>query len=203
MGSAAFQKDDDTDDLLSTLAILNSKPFNELMSLLSSRGGEGSAQTKTYDVGCLSKSPIPNTTDEITKELNFLAFRAWKAERIKVSIDETSHVFLLPEALRNRFDGYDPIAVQLELSDIQAKIDEIASGLYGFSDMNPVAALGTSGTLDGSQDDEGADDIDDNDVAEAVDQTDGLLSWAAGVAFGRFDWRLATGERVAPPEPDL
>lgn len=202
MGSAAFQKDDDTDDLLSTLAILNSKPFNELMSLLSSRGGEGSAQTKTYDVGCLSKSPIPNTTDEIKKELNFLAFRAWKAERIKVSIDETSHVFLLPEALRNRFDGYDPITVQLELSDIQAKIDEIASGLYGFRDTNPVAALGTSGTLDGSQDDEGAEDSDDNDVAEAVDQTDGLLSWAAGVAFGRFDWRLATGERVAPPEPD-
>ena len=30
----------------------------------------------------------------------------------------------------------------------------------------------------------------------------GLLSWSAGVAFGRFDWRLATGERKAPPEPE-
>ncbi|CAK0781594.1 conserved hypothetical protein [Gammaproteobacteria bacterium] len=29
-----------------------------------------------------------------------------------------------------------------------------------------------------------------------------MLSWAVGVAFGRFDLRLATGERDAPPEPD-
>jgi len=29
-----------------------------------------------------------------------------------------------------------------------------------------------------------------------------LMSWSVGVAFGRFDWRLATGERDAPPEPD-
>ena len=54
-------------------------------------------------------------------------------------------------------------------------------------------------------DDEGveeASESEDDDGAEAVDQTDGLLSWAVGVAFGRFDWRLATGERAAPPEPD-
>lgn len=29
-----------------------------------------------------------------------------------------------------------------------------------------------------------------------------LLSWSVGVAFGRFDLRLATGERELPPEPD-
>jgi len=29
-----------------------------------------------------------------------------------------------------------------------------------------------------------------------------LLSWCVGVAFGRFDLRLATGEREIPPEPD-
>ena len=34
------------------------------------------------------------------------------------------------------------------------------------------------------------------------DLADECLSWAVGVAFGRFDWRLATGEREAPPDPD-
>jgi hypothetical protein len=29
-----------------------------------------------------------------------------------------------------------------------------------------------------------------------------LLSWSVGVAFGRFDLRLATGERELPAEPD-
>ena len=30
----------------------------------------------------------------------------------------------------------------------------------------------------------------------------GLVSWAVGVAVGRFDVRLATGEREWPVEPD-
>ena len=50
--------------------------------------------------------------------------------------------------------------------------------------------------------DEDAGDSDDDEDADVVDKTDGLLSWAAGVAFGRFDWRLASGEREAPPEPE-
>lgn len=46
----------------------------------------------------------------------------------------------------------------------------------------------------------GADE--DEEAREEVPAVDGLLSWAVGVAFGRFDWRLATGQRTAPPEPD-
>jgi len=32
--------------------------------------------------------------------------------------------------------------------------------------------------------------------------TQSILSYGVGVAFGRFDWRLATGERAAPAEPE-
>ena len=39
-------------------------------------------------------------------------------------------------------------------------------------------------------------------TSPSINTNQGLLSWAVGVAFGRFDWRLATGERAAPPEPD-
>ncbi|GAQ28407.1 BREX-1 system adenine-specific DNA-methyltransferase PglX [Ralstonia insidiosa] len=53
----------------------------------------------------------------------------------------------------------------------------------------------------------------DEDEAEQVDEGGGLgtptfdhasavQSWAVGVAFGRFDWRLATGERAVPQEPE-
>jgi hypothetical protein len=38
-----------------------------------------------------------------------------------------------------------------------------------------------------------------DDTSEAVSLT---ASWSVGVAFGRFDMRLATGERPMPPEPD-
>lgn len=46
------------------------------------------------------------------------------------------------------------------------------------------------------------DEPEETSPSDRIDQIDALLSWAVGVAFGRFDWRLATGEREAPPEPD-
>ena len=49
---------------------------------------------------------------------------------------------------------------------------------------------------------EDQDATDDDESDGLFDQTNSLLSWAVGVAFGRFDWRLATGEREVPPEPD-
>jgi hypothetical protein len=104
--------------------------------------------------------------------------------------------------LRARLGDYDPPSIEAELVKIQAEIDDIAFELYGFSDADRAAALGSSGAVDEDDGVEGANESEGEDGAEAIDQTDGLLSWAAGVAFGRFDWRLATGERDAPPEPD-
>lgn len=52
---------------------------------------------------------------------------------------------------------------------------------------------------------EGDEEFEGEGIAEEDEIADGLFSrqsWAVGVAFGRFDWRLANGERAAPPEPD-
>lgn len=49
------------------------------------------------------------------------------------------------------------------------------------------------------------DPEEDADVEKSITVLDGdssSWSWAVGVAFGRFDWRLATGERDAPLEPE-
>ena len=111
------------------------------------------------------------------------------------------------------------------LARIQAEIDERCFDLYGFAAEDRAAALGAigAGTL---ADDAGAEVAADGDgqareggvgsAREAEDEdAEGLISaaatpqlvaqlldWLAGVAFGRFDVRLATGERVPPPEPE-
>jgi len=46
------------------------------------------------------------------------------------------------------------------------------------------------------------DEADDDENVVPIAHADGLMSWAVGVAFGRFDWRLASGERAAPLEPE-
>lgn len=102
-------------------------------------------------------------------------------------------------------DKYDPPAIEAELAKSQVEIDTIAFDLYGFSEAERQSVLGQDGIDPAAESEVEGDDEDDGeeeDVVPGVSELDALLSWAVGVALGRFDWRLATGERIAPPEPN-
>ena len=182
---------------LCSLSLLGSSPFDYLFKTALGRFGY-----PEFIVGILQIMPWPTISAEHVVKLSELGQRAWSHKRNLDSETETSHAFVLPAALFARLGDYDPPSIEAELLKIQAEIDDIAFDLYEFSDADRAAALGSSGAMDEDDGVEDADDSEDDDGAEAIDQTDGLLSWAAGVAFGRFDWRLATGERATPPEPD-
>ncbi len=180
------------EDLAVWLAIFNSAPFDYLVRLFA--GKVGGVQ---YEVGLIGGTPVPFANDQQARKLVELFNRGWVMSRAQSSANEVSHAFLLPAALRNNLDGYDQMAGEVERAFIQAEIDDIAFDLYGFSGEDRQAA---QGDIDAADDVE--EDSDDEDQAAEVPPLDALLSWAAGVAFGRFDWRLATGEREAPPEPE-
>lgn len=182
-------------DQIVSLALFNSTAFDYVFKTTLGRFGY-----PEFLVGILKKMPIAEPNAIHASQFKGLAHSGWSKKRTLDTVDETSHAFLLPAALRARLGDYDPPSIEAELADIQAEIDDIAFDLYGFSDADRAAALGSSGAV--SEDDGVEDTSEDDDGGDAVDQTDGLLSWAAGVAFGRFDWRLATGEREARPDPD-
>lgn len=192
-GPAAFVADDASDALLVLLVLMNSQAFGLLVSLQMAFG--------SYEVGVIQKTPVPSLTSEQQTKLAAFAHRAWSLKRTLDTVEETSHAFLLPAALRARLGDYSPPAIEAELARIQAEIDEIAFDLYGFPAADRAAAQGSQGAADDgcAESDEGDDE---GAAAAPADATAGLLSWAVGVAFGRFDWRLATGERAAPAEPD-
>ncbi|MFN3842711.1 MAG: type II restriction endonuclease subunit M [Rehaibacterium terrae] len=191
-GPAAFVADDAPDALLALLVLVNSQAFGLLVSLQMAFG--------SYEVGVIQKTPVPELSAAQQSTLAALARRAWSLKRALDTTEETSHAFLLPAALRARLGDYDPPAIEGELAHIQAEIDAIAFDLYGFSEADRAAAQSQSAQHGDAQ--EAAEDEDAEEAAAPVDTTAGLLSWAVGVAFSRFDWRLATGERVAPPEPE-
>ncbi|MGG7633965.1 BREX-1 system adenine-specific DNA-methyltransferase PglX [Pseudomonas sp. ES1] len=60
------------------------------------------------------------------------------------------------------------------------------------------ALVRPSGVVDAEDDGESSDEPLDGD--DMVDEVTSAQSWAIGVAFGRFDWHLVTGERASPPE---
>lgn len=187
----------DEDDLLPVLALLNSTVADYLHKLLLGRSGYA-----LYRNGTLARLPMPSLAAQ-HNSLAALASSNWAKRRVLDEVEEASHAFTLPTALRDRLGEYDTSAIEVELRHIQAEIDAIAFDLYGFSEADRAAVRASQEFTDeidpeASADDEGGDE----DSAAPVANTDGLLSWVVGVAFGRFDWRLATGERAAPPEPN-
>lgn len=193
-GPAAFVVNDDGKHLLALLAMSNSKPFGLLVAL---QLAAADAAARSYEVGVIQKAPVPEINEKKQSRLSELARRAWSLKRSLDTVTETSHAFILPAALQDRLGDYDPPAVLAELADIQAAIDDISFDLYGFSEEDRRVAQGDVGVAEDIE--EGSDN--ENQIEEAP-PLDALLSWAAGVAFGRFDWRLATGEREVPPEPE-
>lgn len=199
-GPSVFVEDDTPEVLLALGSLGSSKAFSLLVSL---QLAAADAAARSYEVGVIQKAPLPDLTIDNQAALAALARRAWSLKRSLDTIEETSHAFALPAALRPRLGDYDPPVIEAELAHIQTKIDVIAFDLYGFSEVDRAAVQGNQfianeGDADICADDESEDD----DIVVPVDQSAGLLSWVVGVAFGRFDWRLATGERAAPAEPE-
>jgi type I restriction-modification system DNA methylase subunit len=61
------------------------------------------------------------------------------------------------------------------------------------------------GTKINEDEDEEEENLNAADAAQSFQDTESkfsVSSWAVGVAFGRFDWRLVTGERAHPSEPE-
>lgn len=201
-GPAAFVLNDEPEDLLALVSLLNSRAFGLLVSVQLARV----ELAQSFEVGLIQQTPVPSIPAEKRMRLAVLARRAWSLQRIHDTTGETSHAFLLPAMLRSRLGDYDPRAIEGELTRIHAEIDASAFDLYAFSNSDRAFALGSSPEIPATMEAPNfGDDADDEDEDQPNDKTDGndaLLSWAVGVAFGRFDWRLATGERAAPPEPE-
>jgi hypothetical protein len=196
-GPVAFVADDDPEELLALLAIFNSRAFGLLVSL---QLAAADTAARSYEVGVIQRTPVPDLIAEQQSQLAKLARRAWVLKRKADTINETSHAFLLPAALRDRVGEFNALAIEAELVFIQTEIDTTVFDLYGFAEADRQAAIGQSDETPAS---EGAAEDEELEEAEPdVPPVDALLSWAMGVAFGRFDWRLATGERTAPPEPN-
>ena len=142
-----------------------------------------------------------------------LADRGWSLKRRLDSCTENSHAFWLPrllqadgENLAGRASAWGRVAAEIEteLVTLAEQMDDHAFRLYGISDEDRPHLendLGTSDEAETAAPDDG-DDAQDSTEVDAAPMVASLLSWSLGVAFGRFDVRVATGERSAPVEPE-
>lgn len=182
-------------DELATLALFNSAPFDYIFKCALGRFGY-----PEFLVGILQDLPWAQPDAASALELTMLAGMAWRLTRDLDTTEETSHAFLLPRALRGRLGAFDATKNEKELLEIQEQIDCIAARVFGVDagEMHSVSGDEEAAALLEAGNDGEEHELDANGSSSVTDE---LISWCVGVAFGRFDWRLATGERAEPSNP--
>jgi hypothetical protein len=204
-GPAAFVDGDDSFQLLALAAILNSRTFGYLMAVQLAR----TELAQSYEVGLIQQTPVPDLSNPSIEALADLARRAWSLKRRLDQTKETSHAFLLPPGPIEQLTGFDRAEIERQLAAIQHEIDDRTFDLYGVGpeERSTIAesaksaessAISEANTVDEAHGDERSEE----EYMPVGAPKHALPSWLLGVAFGRFDKRLATGERGIPPEPE-
>ncbi len=186
---------------------------DHLLKLLSGRLGY-----PQFDMGDVALLPFPTLAPMHEERLTALGHTGWSHKRSLDTISEVSHAFVVPAVLQvsggwfaDRVSAWSSrvASVEAELERVQSEIDELCFELYGISEEDRQAIIEGFSVSDESEDgSEGEDSTEEDDADESAVELDpvglaaGLVSWAAGVAVGRFDVRLVTGERLWPSEPD-
>lgn len=214
-GPAVFVEGDASNDLLALCSMLNSAAYRALVALQLAR----TELAQSFEAGLIQQTPIPNLTESHRLDLSRWCHRAWALKRSLDAKVETSHAFTLPAlllvndgllAIRASAWNKHTSVLEAELSKIQADIDARCFELYGIDDADRMAIV--DGFKDESEETQEAviattdEDLDENVDPEGSADTQNLVkdlvSWAAGCAFGRFDVRVATGERLPPDDID-
>ena len=216
-GYAAFSYEN---DLLAMLAVFNSSVFDYLFKLALGRFGH-----PEFVVGVLQWLPWAESGIRAdNNQLGHLARRAWSLKRSLDTRTETSHAFTLPALLQIK-DGVLAAraevwanhvrSIEAELISIQSEIDTRCFDLYGIDKADRGIITQASGAnisenpdieSDGDTNAEADADMDEaddsQDNSDVVNLAAELGSWAVGVAFGRFDLRVATGTISLAKEPE-
>jgi hypothetical protein len=167
-------------------------------------------------VGVLPDVPMPFGGAIASEALEALGHRGWSMRRGLDTVTEVSHGFMVPAILQvggatfgGRATAWSAHVADVEegLAATQMEIDELCFELFEISEGDRRTITEGFDVCDDG-DEPAADADEEDDVGDGKVGVDPqglaaeLLSWAVGVGVGRFDVRLATGERDWPGEPD-
>jgi hypothetical protein len=217
-GPAAFVERNDETEILSLLCVMNSRLF---AALVETRLNAADATARSYEVGLIEETPVPLLGPQDAEILAEYARQSWSLRRSLDTKTETSHAFTLPALLQGgrtslatSVDSWceHVRAVEEKIVKLQADIDNRCFDLYAISDEDRLAITegfaadpneNTERSNSGVPPDDGQDDEAEGDEQIAPsDLTADLIAWALGVAFGRFDVRLAIEGADQPRSPN-
>jgi len=215
-GPAAFVVNDQTETLLTLLAVMSSAIFETLFKL---QLGAATAAARSYEVGLIQRIPIPDLTHHPSRApLAALALEAHDLQRDRDRDDETTHAFCIPGLARHRdaptlldaglrLDA-EAQARTARLAAIQTEIDDLVLDLYGLT-IDEEEIVNRKSEIENQEIDEQEIVNRKSEIVNEDEETpppedlparvQDLLMWAVGVAFGRWDIRKALDPALLPP----
>ena len=180
--NAVFVANDDEDELFSYLGLLNGEVTRAIFSAF--------APVRKMEVGYLQRMPVPDLSTG-DAELNGLARAQARVASQRQLLSEVSRYFLRP-------------GLEVTAPGAVSEVDRVALERYGLEQEDVAALTSASETLsrEAVPAEESVNDDTPDEEGTIDSNADALNSWLIGVAFGRFDPRLATGERAIPPGPE-
>ena len=181
------------------------------------RGGAGGGQTLKYEVGYVRSVPIPVIDTTSCERLAALSIEAYRVRFQMEMLNEFRRLFVVPclceVACQTLAEGMAAWQEREkcrreQLNTIQREINDIAFGLY---EIDGTDRLLLEESLQGDSNPEPVEELEADELAdnsEALEPTSptvhlsGLLSYCCGGVFGRWDLRLACGQRQIPDMPD-
>lgn len=206
-GPAVMEPKNEASGLLATMALGNSLAFRSLLQARLAR----TELAQSFEVGLIKSMPYPPLTHEQCEILEARAREGWSLQRKLDLASQTSHAFTVPEAfqvdgptLRERTRAWSSHLAKTNtaLATVESAVDDLAFELYGIAGEDRRQMEEGFGALGSSGIESAAAAEDKVEGADPVALTEAVLEWALGVALGRFDLRLATGEREPPPDPE-
>ncbi len=169
------------DNILEGLGVLGSLPFRTLAKLVT--------DCRQWHPTNLMQLPYPDLNRREGRDLGELTRRLVQRTQGQLAVDETSCFFIQP------FRG-DGSMGNVEQRQVEEEIDELIAAAFGTQllEFRELDAL-LSPTV--NDDDEQEDD--DSQSVDEMQPECNAGAYAVGVAFGRWDLRLVTGERITPP----
>ncbi|MFT6217302.1 MAG: hypothetical protein ACJA2Y_000743 [Cycloclasticus pugetii] len=172
-GPAIFDENFEIDEktLLSLCTLMNSNAFR---SLVATRLNAADSTARSFEVGIINNTPIPNLVDS---EVEYLAGLAKKIINIKQQLEsvvENSHQFYLPSILQSNLKIRDYKELKSELIALIEDKERYCWNIYSLSEkdttdkfeFDPISEL--------------------RSLPEESDSISYFLSWAVGVTFGRY-----------------
>jgi len=169
-GPAIFVENDSETDLLVLQGILSSTAYKYILSL---QLAAADAAARSYEVGLIQKTPIPELSDSTKKIIKELVIEAWNLTFSYDFIDETARAFILPELLLEKRFGYSTKTINQNLEEIQCEINRIGFELYNFKKIDIENALIREGS-----------GFKPKKINAQSEKENALLSWCVGLSFG-------------------